>query len=299
MKKILILFAAMPMLFACHPASNYEGRNPDANSVGYKDDKFVPAACSMPPPPAPKREARGLMKEDNKEESIPLPPQIYQVPEMIIRNADLRFSVADYRKGRTLIGQVIKTHNGWLTSENEENNTADVTNKIVIRVLSKDFDALVSGLSGIAKQINTKTISADDVTAEFVDVTSRLKTKKEIDAQYLELLKRANKISDILEIEEKERVLREEIEASEGELKLMKDRVSFSTIRLVFYQDFEFKPEEHPGFWNRSLTALGTGWKSCLVFVISVLSAWPFLILFAGGGFWLIRIMNRRRRKSL
>ncbi len=204
MKNSLLLCAALALM-SCHHAGNFEGGN--------SETEYKVAMCMAPPPPSAKMNSAGFSKEENADESIPSTPQNNRTPDMIIRNANLRFSVDDYRKGRSEIARIIKSHNAWLTSENEENSTYNITNSMVIRVLGKDFDALVNGLSAVAKQINTKTISADDVTAEFVDITARLKTKKDIEAQYLDLLKRATKISDILEIEEKARVLREEIDA--------------------------------------------------------------------------------------
>ncbi len=77
----------------------------------------------------------------------------------------------------------------------------------------------------------------------------------------------------------------------------MKDQVSFSTVRLVFYQNFEFMPEEHPGFWNRSLAALGTGWKSLLTVVISVLNSWPLIALSVLGIGMIYRFIRNRRKK--
>jgi hypothetical protein len=56
---------------------------------------------------------------------------------------------------------------------------------------------------------DTKNITADDVTSEFVDVEARLKSKKEVEKRYLELLARAQKVTDVIEVENNLRVIRE------------------------------------------------------------------------------------------
>jgi hypothetical protein len=226
--------------------------------------------------------------------STPLPAPA-KTQEMIIRTGNLRFSLEEYKKGRSQIEQIIKSHNGYIASENEDNTTYNITNTMTVRVLNKDFDALMNGLGTVAKQINTKTVNTQDVTAEYVDIQARLKTKKEIDAQYIELLKKAVKIADIIEIEDKERVIREEIEAKEGELRLLKDQVSYSTINLVFYQNFEFAPEAHPGFFHRTAAALGSGWISFLNFIVALCYAWPAWIIIAIGIAVVVKVVRRRK----
>ncbi len=51
------------------------------------------------------------------------------------------------------------------------------------------------------KHFDRKEISAEDVTEEYVDVEARLKAKRLLEKRYLELLNKATKVSEMLEIE--------------------------------------------------------------------------------------------------
>ena len=219
-----------------------------------------------------------------------------KVPDKIIKTADISFRVEDYVKSRIEIDRIIKSCGGYIGQENEQNNSYNIANNIVIRVPNAGFDSLVGRLVTVAIEVTNKSVNTQDVTAQFVDIQTRLKTKKEIEQRYIQLLSKATKISDILEIEEKIRVIREEIEAKEGELKYMSDRVSYSTINLNFYQAYEYQPSDRPGFFNRLASAFGSGWKGLLEFIIGFVNAWPVWLVLSllGWGTWkLIKRLTR------
>src|SRR5690606_18336536 len=88
-------------------------------------------------------------------------------------------------------------------------------------------------------------VNAQDVTEEYYDLETRLKTKKEVEARYIEILKsKAKTVEEILIAEDKIRYLREEIEAVEGRLRLLKNKVGLSTIQIEIYQDAYFVKEK-------------------------------------------------------
>jgi hypothetical protein len=169
---------------------------------------------------------------------------------------------------------------------------------MVIRVVNKGFDSLVGKLVAVAQEVHNKSIDTKDVTAEFVDIISRLKTKKEVKERYAEILRRAQKIQDILDVEERIRAIQEEIEAKEGQLKYLSDQVAYSTINLKFYQAFEYKPADKPGFWNKFGRAFGKGWSCFLSFIIGFVQVWPLWLILAAVGWLLYRYIKRQMRKG-
>ena len=65
--------------------------------------------------------------------------------------------------------------------------------------------------------LDKEDITSNDVTAEFVDIESRLKTKKEVRNRYITILKtKTGKVKDIIQAEEAIRKITEEIEVKEG-----------------------------------------------------------------------------------
>lgn len=222
---------------------------------------------------------------NDSEESI-------NIEKKIIKTATINFGVSDYKKSRVNIESIISKHKGYSASENEYNSTYDISNTIVIRVPAENFLQLLADLEGEADEFESKSINTSDVTEEYIDILKRLENKKKVEAQYIELLKKARTIAEILEVNEHIRLLREEIEAKEGRLKYLKNQVGLSTITLYIHQDYGTVSY---GFFHKVSDALGGGWEGFLGFIIGLLYIWPLLII-AGLVFIFVRRRIKKRR---
>ena len=96
----------------------------------------------------------------------------------------------------------------------------------MIRVPADRFDELLLIIEPLASKIESKNINTQDVTEEFIDVETRLKTKKELETRYLEILKQAKTVTDIISIESQIATVRSEIESMEGRINYLKNQVS-------------------------------------------------------------------------
>ena len=164
---------------------------------------------------------------------------------------------------------------------------------MVIRVSADSFDALVKDVTNGVKKFDQKRIDARDVTEEFLDITARLKIKKETEQRYRQLLARANSVKDILAIERQIEVLRSDIESIEGRLKYLKNQVSFSTLTVTFYETVSTPM----GFAAKFATGLKNGWNNFVWFLVGIVNIWPFILLGIGGVFG-IRFYRKRRKKK-
>ncbi len=116
-----------------------------------------------------------------------------------------------------------------------------------------------------------------------MDLTSRLATKKAVQAKYDQILRsKAKTVDEDLKTEEKLRILQEEIEAAEGRLKLMVNQTSLSTIQVDFYQTVEYKEEPESyvmTFGDKAANSLGYGWSFIKGASLVLLTLWPVLLL--------------------
>ena len=97
---------------------------------------------------------------------------------------------------------VIK-NGGYLGNESETNETYRISNELTIRIPASAFDQMMEGLMAEGIKTDSKRIEVQDVGEEYADLTARIEAKKSVEKRYLEILNKANKISDILEVEEK------------------------------------------------------------------------------------------------
>lgn len=222
-----------------------------------------------------------------------------KIPQKIIKTADLSFKVEKYNAARIKILGIIKKHNGYVSSENQTGDEYRTTNVMVIRVGSGDFDALVDDLLKEAIFVDYKKINAEDVTEEFVDVTARLKSKKDAMIQYETILKKAYTINDILEVQQYIRTLQEEIESLEGRLKYLNNKVELSTINATFYEQGNIIPVQSESFGYKLKEALSWGWHGMVTFFLVLIYLWPLWVICLITFFVVRHFVKKARKKRL
>lgn len=220
--------------------------------------------------------------------------------QMIIKNASIEFQVEDFEKSTENINNIVKDFNAYIASSNQSNSSYEIENTVVIRLISSKFDSLIEELMKESIYLNYKNITSEDVTEEFIDINVRLKTKKKVEKRFLDILQQARTIEDILAVENQLRVIREEIDAKEGRLKYLKDKVKYSTITLTYYEKIEYLSAPETGFFHKIFKAFKKGWKQLLQFIVGLVYIWPFLIILAGS-IYLIRrwLLKRKLEKKI
>lgn len=209
--------------------------------------------------------------------------------QKLIRNGYLTIEVDKYKETRKKISDIVKQNGGYIGNESETNETYRLTNDFTIRIPSANFDKVMELIVNESIKTDSKRIEVTDVGEEYADLTTRMATKKAVEKRYLDILSKANKITDILEVEEKLRVIREEIEAAEGRIKYLDNQVSFSTIQLSMYKtlDTQYTPPSGPSFLTRIWKGIVQGWEGVINFIIGLVYLWPLWVILALLIYWL------------
>lgn len=219
-----------------------------------------------------------------------------RIEKKIIKTAEISIEVEDFKKARTGLDALLKKYNAYVSDESKQNYDYQISDDLVIRVKAEKFDSLLNNVSGLAVHVNSKHIKLSDVTEEFIDITVRLKNKKQVEQQYLEILKKARTIDEILKVNEHLRLIREEIESKEGRLKYLRSQISLSTIYLNMVQTVESK--DYPGFVSKFIKAIEGGWEGILIFILALVYMWPFIILIIFIIWLIVRYRKKRKQKQ-
>jgi paraquat-inducible protein B len=206
-----------------------------------------------------------------------LPDKVETEDRKIIKQGEIRFETADVNKTKSLILQTLQELNGYISQENAYNYYERFEHRLVIRVSADKFDILLKNISESVDKLDSKNINVLDVTEEYIDIEARVKTKKELQTKYIELLKQATKIDEILNIEREIGNLQTEIESVEGRMKYLKDKIAFSTLTVVYYQ----KTTSKFGFSSKFIEAFKNGWSVFLWFIIGLSHLWVFILVSA------------------
>lgn len=232
------------------------------------------------------REVKLLAKQESesavayKLESPP-EPKNREVEQKIIKTGNIRFESNDLEKTYNQIITAVKMHKVVVQNDTEGKDYGSVFRRLTVRVPSKNFDLFLDDISKGVTYFDNKEISSQDVTEEYIDIDARLKAKKILEARYLELLKKANKVSEMLEIEAQLSAIREEIEAKEGQLRYMQSQISMSTITIEFYKTVANEGGATISYGSKIWNAIKSGFNEISNFFIVLLSIWPFLIILA------------------
>ena len=216
------------------------------------------------------------------------------VEQKIIKTGDIKFETNDLGETYTQMITAVKKHNAIIQNDTEGKEYGSIFRRITVRVPSKNFDLFLSDISKGVSYFDNKEISSQDVTEEYIDIDARLKAKKILEARYLELLKKANKVSEMLEIEAQLSAIREEIEAKEGQLRYMQSQVSMSTINIEFYKTVANEGGATISYGSKIWNAITSGFNSISSFFIGLLSIWPFLIILAAAVYFIRKRFNKK-----
>lgn len=109
----------------------------------------------------------------------------------------------------------------------------------IIRVKSTQLKAAVDEISAFGK-LKSKSISGQDVTEAYIDVSIRLENARKARERYLELLAKAENVEAALKVEVELERLNGEIESMQGRLNRFDHLSEYSTITV--YMDKKVKP---------------------------------------------------------
>lgn len=196
----------------------------------------------------------------------------------LIKEGRVEFETEDIQATRQQIFNSIDRYRGYMSSDRESKSPGRVSNTIIVRVPADRFDAFLNDATKGVDKFDSKEIEVKDVTEEYLDISARLKTKKELEKRYLQLLEKTESVSEILQIEKQIGELRADIESIEGRLKYLENKISLSTLTLTFYKNTPGKSD----FSNKFRKGFRNGWDNLIWFFVFLTNIWPFILIALG-----------------
>lgn len=214
--------------------------------------------------------------------------------QKIIKTARLVYETKDVETTHANILQLATKYEGLVQNDNSGKSYNRIFRNMVIRIPSESFQVFIDGVSEGVSYFDQKEISRQDVSEEFVDLEARLKAKRELEKRYLELLKQAKNVKEMLEIERELSKIREEIEAKQGRLEFLQNRVSLSTVNIEFYK-LTSETGITQSYGQKMVNSLKGGWDGISVFFLGILYLWPLFVLVLIGLLVLRRIIRKKK----
>jgi uncharacterized protein DUF4349 len=207
----------------------------------------------------------------------------------IVKTANLDLEVKDYNVFNNTLHKNLQQFGAYIAQEEQNQSEYKIENTIVIKVPVEQFDAAVAQLTSGNEKLVEKKIISEDVTGEMIDTKSRMEAKKQVRLRYLDLLKQARNMEEILQVQNEINNIQEEIESASGRIGYLSHSSAFSTVNITFYQvlDINALNINEPSFLHkiREAFAQGTGLTGNIL--IGIISLWPVcLVMLIGWGFY-------------
>lgn len=206
----------------------------------------------------------------------------------IIRNGNLSIEVKNFKAYTARLHDQVKAAGGYIAQEEQNESAYKIENNIVIKVPVDRFDETVMQLASDSDKLVSKRVSAEDVTMQLVDTKSRLETKREVRERYLDLLKQAHSMKDILQVQNEINQLQEEMDGAAARISYLGHAAAYSTINLNFYQvlDASVQQNVEPSLLQKLSNAFKAGWFWITSIMVGLVGLWPLLLAAAVGFMW-------------
>lgn len=220
----------------------------------------------------------------------------------IIRNADLKLESNSPAEAQQKITQIAESKNGFVvetnqTSSDVRTSTRDIVN-MTIRIPAEKFDEAINEIRAAGTRVIEETVKGQDVTEEFIDIEARLKAKRALEEQFLEIMKRAATVEDALRVQTQLAEVRGEIEQIEGRKRFLENQAALSTIKIQLQTPTSLSANPG-GFFYELKEALSSGFNAALKFVLFFVTAAialvPFFILIVLPLYFILRYFWRKQ----
>ncbi len=230
--------------------------------------------------------------------------------EKLVRKVWLNAETEDLDGLLAQIDEKISALSGYVEAREVNNGSAYAARRyrhasITVRIPADQIDGFVTEVSEKAN-ITSSNETTDNITLRYVATESRVKALETEQTRLLELLAKAETMSDLLEIESRLTDVRGELEEVTSQLRLYDNMVDYGTIYLTLEEVKEYTVTEEPETaWQRmgagfmeNLKKLGDGLVELCIFMVSAL---PFLIplaIIGAGIVVLVRFKGRKKKAS-
>ena len=207
-------------------------------------------------------------------------PAVYD--RKLARRADISITVPDVDAAAAKVRVIAASAKGLVVAEAISSEPDDPAlggfSTITISVPTDSLDATLDQLAGLGK-VHSRNASTDDVTAQYVDTESRVKTMQASVERVRALMSQATKLGDIVALEGELSRRQADLEATQTQLAALKDAVALAPVEVRLSTDEKVlaQPDDETGF----LAGLKSGWSAFTASVTVLLTALGALLPFA------------------
>jgi hypothetical protein len=229
---------------------------------------------------------------------------------MVIHTVDLRLIVKDTQASLEAVQNLAGDLGGYVASSRTWHTEEQLSASLTLRVPADQLNAALEKLRALALEVDSESISGEDVTQEYVDLEARLRNEEAYEKELLALLtetrERTSRAEDILAVYERLTEVRGRIEQIKGRMQYLENMSAMATITVELIPSELMQPITVAG-WHPTGTARSairalinalqffvdaSIWIVLFGLPVLIIIALPFVVLW-----YVIRWVRRRKRE--
>ena len=229
--------------------------------------------------------------------------------EKIIYNASMEIETQEYEKTKKQLYKVVEDCGGFLEREYEADGEglwsgsgqSRMSLELTVRVPIENYEKFKTAAGGTG-QLKSMTSDAANVTQEYNDLTSRIKSLEKEEERLLAMMEQAQSIDDMISVEDRLTEVQTELNGYETQRRNMDTDISYSTVSITLNEVVRLSPQEESAFGTRMSEAFSnafTGFAEFLkLLLIGLVYLFPYAILVLVVLLVVFVIIKCRRRKA-
>ncbi len=222
----------------------------------------------------------------------------------IIYTGSMVLEVKDTMDAINRITQLANSLNGYVANSSVNVSDNQQIGSISIRVPSQSYQDAITQLRAIGTKVREEKTASQDVSEEYADLSAQLRNLQASEAQYLEFMKRANTIDEVLKVQQQLTAVRGQIERIQGRINYLDRRADMATITLSLVPPSA--GTHQPGDLSNPIDAAIEAWYASLQFLSYAASLAVTIIVFFWWAIpplallvlWIMMRVRRRRAPS-
>lgn len=222
----------------------------------------------------------------------------------VVKSARLSIETLDYEKSTADFEKAVSSAGGYIENSSVEGTRLGAgstkrTASYTARIPADRLDSFLNGAGSFGTVVE-KGISGEDVTQNYYDTDSRLKSLKIEQTRLLTLMEKAGKIEDVIAVEKRLTEVQAQIEQLTGELKRLDALVSLATVTADISEVEALTQPAAENFGGQIGSvfhaSIRTFVHAARTLFLALVAALPFAAV-AAAVIWIV-LRIRRRRKS-
>lgn len=223
--------------------------------------------------------------------------------QLIIRNADLSIVVDDAEESIDALESLVSDLEGWVVNSNIWEYNSVKRGSVSVRIPAERLDAFLDEVHALANEVTNESVSAQDVTEDYVDVQAQLANLQATADRVRAFLDRADDVEEALAVNAELSRLEGEIERLTGRKQYLERSARYSSVTIEITPD-ELAQPVTVGRWQPQGTARDAvealisalRWLIDLL-IFLIIFVLPLLLVIVGPIYLLIRFLRRRRAR--